>query len=140
MIPVDLIHKDVITCKIDDSILAVTKIMAEHSIGSIIVVEDNKPVGIFTERDLLIRVVAAEKALDTTIVKDVMTADLIVATKGDSCASTYMKMKEKNIRHIPVIDAHGALIGIISISDVIFRMNDLLLKQSASTEYFSGIY
>ena len=93
--------------------------MVENAVGSIVVTDDEKkPIGIFTERDLLTRVVFKQLSPEKTPIQDVMTKEVVVAEKGDSCSSVYMKMKEKNVRHIPVVDETGNLMGVISISDV----------------------
>ncbi|HON45594.1 MAG: CBS domain-containing protein [Planctomycetes bacterium] len=142
MIPVDsIIKKNVVTCLGQSAVIEAVTAMVENAVGSIVVTDDEKkPIGIFTERDLLTRVVFKQLSPEKTPIQDVMTKEVVVAEKGDSCSSVYMKMKEKNVRHIPVVDETGNLMGVISISDVTHRMNDMLVKQSVSPEYLPGVY
>jgi CBS domain-containing protein len=101
----------------DRAVLDAAKIMAEHNIGSVPVVEDDTLVGIFTERDL-VRIVARGVPLDTRL-KDVMTRDLIVAKPSDPLPLIAQKMLQHGIRHIPVVDEQGRLLGVISIRRVL---------------------
>ncbi len=102
----------------DKTILDAAKIMAEHNIGSIPVVQDGeKLVGIFTERDL-VRHVARGTPLDTKL-SEVMTTKLVVAHPGDPLPLLAQKMLQHGIRHIPVVDQQGKLLGVISIRRVL---------------------
>ncbi len=94
------------------------KKMKERNVGSVLVVsEEGKLVGIFTERDVL-RLVAEGKPLDRPI-GEYMSKKLITATLTDSLSKVASIMVEKWIRHLPVIDERGKLVGIISIRDVL---------------------
>ena len=102
----------------DKTILDAAKIMAEHNIGSVPVVQDDtKLVGIFTERDL-VRHVARGTPLGTKL-SQVMTTRLVVAYPGDPLPILAQKMLQHGIRHIPVIDKDGKLLGVISIRRVL---------------------
>jgi len=97
MIPVDsIIKKNVVTCLGQSAVIEAVTAMVENAVGSIVVTDDEKkPIGIFTERDLLTRVVFKQLSPEKTPIQDVMTKEVVVAEKGDSCSSVYMKMKEK---------------------------------------------
>ncbi len=101
----------------DKTVLDAAKIMAEHNIGSVPVVSEGKLVGIFTERDL-VRIVAKGVPL-TTKLEEVMTRDLIVARPSDPLPLLAQKMLQHGIRHIPVVDEEGRLLGVISIRRVL---------------------
>lgn len=91
--------------------------MNHHRIGSIVVVEGNQLVGIFTERDVLRRVVGA--AIDPKVMRvaDVMTKNLITITPETTIEEVMVIFTEKRVRHLPVI-ANGDLVGLISIGDI----------------------
>lgn len=91
--------------------------MNRHRVGSVVVVEGNRLVGIFTERDVLLRVVGA--ALDTKIMRvaDVMTKNLITITRETTVEETMEIFAEKRCRHLPVI-SNGQMVGLISIGDI----------------------
>jgi CBS domain-containing protein len=97
---------------------AAAEFMAKHNIGAVAVLEGSRLVGIFSERDVINRVVA--KGLDpaTTPVKAVMTTNLIVAGVDDSYESCLKKMKQANCRHLPIVEGDN-LVGFISLRDLL---------------------
>ena len=95
---------------------AVTE-MNNHRIGSIVVVEGGRPTGIFTERDVLRRVVGEGFDPRTMRVADVMTTNLITITPETTVEETMVLFAEKHCRHLPVVEG-GRLIGLISIGDI----------------------
>lgn len=100
------------------SVLEATTLMNSHGIGSLLVVDGPRLVGIFTERDVLRRVVAACLSPELTRVAEVMTADLVCCTTDASAEEIADVMRRRRIRHIPVIDANEDVIGLISIGDI----------------------
>lgn len=91
--------------------------MNEHKIGCTLVLDGGKLAGIFTERDILTRVVAAGLDPKTTLVKTVMTSAVRTVTPATSIDEVMTLMFEKNIRHIPVLDGE-TIVTLISIGDV----------------------
>ena len=113
----ELIRDGVISCKSTDPITCAVAKMYMNNVGSVLIIdEDEKPVGIFTERDL-VRVVAEGISLDTPLVK-VMSRKLITANTSESVISAAMKMIENNIRHLPVVE-EGKAVGMVSIRDLV---------------------
>jgi CBS domain-containing protein len=107
-------------------------------IGSIVVVENNRLAGIFTERDVLRRVVGTRLDPETVRVADVMTSDLITITPETTVEETMILFAEKRCRHLPVI-ADGRLIGLISIGDVSRWVADLHRAEAEHLKnYISG--
>jgi CBS domain-containing protein len=100
------------------SVRDVAKQMSDLHIGAIAVLSDGKLVGIFSERDVLTRVVAEGRDPDGTPVSTVMTKELIAADPSDDVQSALQKMQERQCRHLPVVDA-GNLVGMISIRDLL---------------------
>lgn len=92
-------------------------VMNQHKIGCTVVMEGATLVGIFTERDILARVVAAGLDPKATLVKTVMTSPVRTVTPSTSIDEVMTLMFEKNIRHIPVVDG-GKVVTLISIGDV----------------------
>ncbi len=97
--------------------------MNRHRVGSILVLDHGRLVGIFTERDVLRRVVGAGLDPKTTPLASVMTAGVITITPESSIEETMVIFTEKRCRHLPVMD-DGTLVGTISIGDITRWMAD----------------
>ncbi|WP_069807718.1 CBS domain-containing protein [Vulcanisaeta thermophila] len=113
----ELIKDGVISCKSTDPIMCAVSKMYTNNVGSVVIIdEDGKPTGIFTERDL-VRIVAEGISLNTPLSK-VMSKKLITANPDESIISAAMKMLENNIRHLPVTES-SRVVGIVSIRDIL---------------------
>ncbi len=110
-------HDNLVTASPQEKIIDVVRKMHENKVGSVLIVDDHKLVGIFTERDL-VRIIAEGGKLDQPV-GNAMSRNLIVVSPQDSIAIVASKMIEHWIRHIPVVDKEGKPIGIISIRDVL---------------------
>lgn len=93
------------------------RLMNTKKVGALLVLHYDEPIGMFTERDVLNRVVDAGKDPQSTRVKDVMTTQLVVIKPKLSIEDTMRIITQKRCRHLPVID-EGKLLGLISIGDV----------------------
>ncbi len=91
--------------------------MNEHRIGSLLVMEEGRPVGIITERDILTRIVAPRLDPLTVNVEAVMTKELVAIRTTTTVAEAMMVVTEKRCRHLPVLDK-GELAGLVSIGDL----------------------
>lgn len=101
-----------------ESVRAVVKQMSERNIGAIAILDGGKLAGIFSERDVLSRIVAEGRNPDDTIVNSVMTKDLFVADPHDDVHDALQKMQDCKCRHLPVVES-GSLVGMISIRDLL---------------------
>ena len=97
----------------DTSVSSAAKSMAKSKVSAVMVVENKRLVGIFTERDAVFRVIAQDRDPLTTRLADVMTAKPKVATPDESFGSVLLMMHESGFRHVPVIE-NGEPIGIVS--------------------------
>ena len=102
-----------------DTVREASKKMAEGNVGCVVIVEDGKPTGVFTERDLLRRVMLADQRTDEVAVREVMTSDLITLNGDDDTRRAQALMRKHHIRHMPVVDSDGKLLGVLSIRDLI---------------------
>jgi CBS domain-containing protein len=110
--------RDVVTASTDDSVLQVVRVLVEHNIGGVVVVEDGDVIGILTERDVLRLTAMKPDKLQDLEVGQVMTRDVIKLTADDDLAHVMEVMTENRIRHLPVIE-EGRLAGIVTIGDVV---------------------
>ena len=102
----------------DESVYDAIQKLANANIGALIVVEDDRPVGIFTERDYARNVVLKGKSSPTTPVRDIMTTRVIFVKPEQSVEDCMAIMTDKHIRHLPVLDGEK-LVGMISIGDLV---------------------
>lgn len=110
---------DVITVTPETSLLAVASLMEEESVGSVVVVEEAKPVGIVTDRDLALRAFVSGMDPETTSVREIMTTDPIVLEGGMGLFEAMEFMRGRGVRRMPVVDENGMLRGIITVDDII---------------------
>jgi CBS domain-containing protein len=102
----------------DVSVQEAAVYMSSNHIGAIPILDGDKLVGIFSERDLINRVVACGSEPRTTKVEDVMTKDLVVAGADESYESCLWKMKQAACRHLPIVE-EGKLLGVLSVRDLL---------------------
>lgn len=98
---------------------AVVEQMAAKRRGCVLVEDGGALAGIFTERDLLDRVDATDPAWREVVVRDVMTPHPTVARRSDSLAEAVRRLEHGRRRHLPIVDEHGAVTGLISIRDIL---------------------
>ena len=101
-----------------DSVLDAIKELAKRDVGALVVVEDGRPVGVFTERDYARNVFLKGKSSPKTPVRDIMTGRVICAGPDETVEECMAIMTEKRIRHLPVMDG-GKVVGMISIGDLV---------------------
>lgn len=100
------------------SVLQATRQMNQHKVGALVVMHQQQVVGIFTERDVLRRVVAEQRSPSDVNVADVMTSEVICCEPDRDLDDASTIMQQRRIRHLPVCDEDGGLIGLISIGDL----------------------
>jgi CBS domain-containing protein len=94
-------------------------LLAEQRIGAAVVTSDDAIVGIVSERDVVRRLADDAGGLLDRQVAEIMTVDVVTCSKETSVEDLARTMTERRIRHVPVVDADGALVGIVSIGDVV---------------------
>ena len=111
--------KDVVSIDVSSSVEDAIRQMNSRKISAILVTEGEKTVGLFTERDVVRCYMATNgKSFKEVIMKDAMTASLIVAEQNDDVCEIMSVMIEKNIRHLPVVEK-DKVIGMLSIRDIV---------------------
>lgn len=112
------------------SVFEAVKLMAEKNIGSVVVLEGEKVVGLITERDYARAIVLMARSSKTTAVRDIMTTPVIYVHSDQTSEECMALMTEHRLRHLPVID-NGKLIGLISIGDLV---KDVVSEQRFAIE------
>jgi CBS domain-containing protein len=106
------------------------KLMAEKSIGALVVVEGEQVVGIITERDYARKIILMARSSKETPVRDIMTSSVMSVRLGQTSQECMVLMTENRLRHLPVMDG-GRLIGLISIGDLV---KDIIAEQKFTIE------
>ena len=100
--------------------------MVSQKCGSLVVAHEGRMVGIITERDFLNSYVSTRTDLSELLVSDFMSTNVITGTPDDSVSETMGLLTRKRIRHLPIVDEEGGLLGMISIGDVVKAQHDQL--------------
>ncbi len=117
IVPHAILGQEVVTYERSAIVRAVVKEMHKRRIGAVLVIEGGKLAGIFTERDVLNRVVAADRDPDTTTLADVMTVNPDTVKSSDAVTHALDMMSTRGYRHLPVVDGEN-IAGIVSIRDL----------------------
>jgi CBS domain-containing protein len=119
----ELCNREVIVANREDSVQAAAKLMREYHVGDVVVVEqrgqDRVPVGILTDRDIVVELIATEVDTKTVTVSDAMSTELLTVREDDDISDMIEQMRGKAVRRVPVVDANGALVGIVTVDDII---------------------
>ncbi len=122
-------NRQVTIVDIEDSILDAVHLMRRHHVGDVIVTrstpDGRRPVGILTDRDIVIELLGENVDPSAVGIKDVMSAELLTATESDSIHDSIKRMRTAGVRRLPVVDADGKLVGIFTLDDAI----DLICEQ-----------
>ena len=102
----------------DDTVFRALEVMAEHNIGSVLVMEGDDLRGILSERDYARKVILLGRASRHTPVREIMTTEVETVTPDETIEACMAVMTEKRIRHLPVVEG-GRVVGVISIGDVV---------------------
>lgn len=115
----NLIKKDVITATPDQSVLEVADLMKEHDVGAILIAEsDGKPLGMITDRDIVLRCVCGGGDCSETKASDIMSPSVDTVSMDSGIMDIIECMKENEIRRVPVVDQSGRAVAVVSFGDV----------------------
>ena len=123
----DVMTRNPVSARPEDTVASVARLMKENDIGPVPIVESQKSkrlVGIVTDRDLALKVVAEGRDPETTPVKQVMTTSVITCRGDDDIETALDAMSTQQLRRIPVVDDGNMLLGIIAQADIATRMNE----------------
>jgi CBS domain-containing protein len=127
-----------VAIKPQDTVLEAIKLMATENIGAAIVMNGDRLAGIVSERDYARKVVLLGRSSESTLVEEIMTANVICVSPRTKSRDCMALMTEKNIRHLPVVD-NGRVVGMVSVRDIVA---DIIADQdftiSQLEQYISG--
>ena len=124
---IDMAVHDVATITADKNIQECAAQMRAEHVGSRGAINaDRKPIGMITDRDIAIEVVARKRNPEELTVKDVMTAPVVTATPNEGMVTALARMREFGIRRLPIVSEEGTIVGVISNSNLIEELSELL--------------
>ncbi len=135
----EICTREVTVIRRDETVMEAAKLMRQHHVGSILVVEDRNgvqiPVGIVTDRDLVVEVMAPELDHRVITVGDIMTQELFTVKDSVDTFEAIQYMRSKTVRRLPVVDEAGGLVGILTLDDVLELLAEEMLDLSKLVGY-----
>ena len=126
----EVCSRDVVFIEKDGSVLEAAALMRSYQVGDVVVAElqngRRRPVGILTDRDIVVELVAEGVDYNDVAIKDVMSFQLVTAAEDEDVTDALERMKAKGIRRLPVVDGRGALAGILAMDDLIELITEQL--------------
>jgi CBS domain-containing protein len=111
--------RPVVVARLGESAAAVARRLRDHGVGCLVVTRDGRPVGIVTDRDVALRVVAEGRDAEVTRVDDIVTFDPIVLKESDTVDAATRCMRQHGVRRLPIIDQAGRVCGIVTADDLL---------------------
>jgi predicted transcriptional regulator len=120
-------NREVITAEQDISVLEAAKLMRSSHVGCLVIVnENNQPVGIVTDRDIVVEVIAEELSVDSVSIKDFMAGSPAVVREDDDINTALLIMEKHGVRRIPVLNDNTQLVGILALDDILKEITRML--------------
>ena len=119
-----IIKRDLVTVEPDSSVAEAARLMAERGIDTVLVLTNGKPRGLLTDRDIVVRCVAANVDVDDCTVENVMTETLETVGEGEGIFECIQRMHHSEVRHLPVVNATGDLVGMVSFGDLLALLSE----------------
>ena len=116
-------NRQVVTATREETIIEAAKRMRQHHVGTVVVVDssgdETVPVGIVTDRDIVMQLVAGDVDLNAVTVGDVMSYELVTAGEQDGIGDILKRMRVHGVRRLPVVNRRGGLAGILTVDDLL---------------------
>ena len=135
----EICNREVITIQRDETVLEASKLMRQYHVGAVIVIDKlndrTAPVGIVTDRDLVVEVLAPE--LDETVITvgDIMAPEVFTVKESTATHEAIEFMRRKTIRRLPIVDEIGELVGILTLDDALQLLSEELLDLAKLVRY-----
>lgn len=127
----EICNREVVIVQPDSAILEAAQLMRHHHVGDVVVVEDRSgvqvPIGIVTDRDLVVEIMAPELDQRVITVGDIMMPGLATVKENAGVSKTIEYMRAKGVRRMPVVDNSGGLVGILTLDDLLELLAEELL-------------
>lgn len=135
----EICNREMIIVQRDETVLEAAKLMRKHHVGAVVVVEENNdnliPVGIVTDRDIIVEVMATELDPAVITVGDIMGKDLFTVKEDSELFLAIQYMRSKTVRRLPVVNENGGLVGILTLDDILPLLSEELLNLAKLVGY-----
>jgi CBS domain-containing protein len=135
----DFCNREVVVADPRTSVLEGARLMRKHHVGNVVVIESSdcgrKPIGIVTDRDIVLEVVVKQLDPQTVTLGDIMVSNVAIAHAGEGVFDTIQFMRRRGIRRVPVVDGAGELVGIIALDDMIGLLAEELSEVSRAISH-----
>jgi CBS domain-containing protein len=133
-----LARRPPVTIRRDATVLEAVRVMIENQVGAALVLEDGRAVGVFTERDVMGKMIVERRDPETTKVSSVMTSPVHTIPAEAEPAAALELMLDKHIRHLPLVDVQRRVVGILSMRYLMRHQIDRLQDRARSLENYLG--
>lgn len=122
----ELCTPDVVSCTAEINALHAARLMRDHHVGDLVILDENSedgtPIGIVTDRDIVVEVLAKELDPAKVTLREIMRVPLVLARASEEVEQALERMRTHGVRRVPVLDDEGKLAGIISLDDLLMRL------------------
>jgi CBS domain-containing protein len=126
----ELCNRDVVTATRETTILDAARLMRDHHVGCLVVIETRddrvEPVGMLTDRDIVVEIIAEAVAVDQVTVGDVMTYAVLKVPEDESVFDTAQRMRARGVRRVPIVSSTCSLVGILAFDDILEMLSEEL--------------
>jgi len=130
----EICNREVVIVQRDATVHEAAKLMRQHHVGDVVVVEERKgvqvPVGIVTDRDLVVEIMAPDLLQMVITVGDIMAPKLVTVKDSTGIYEAIQYMRGEGVRRLPVVDSNGGLIGILTLDDLLELLAEEMLELS----------
>ena len=135
----EICSRDVVILSREDPVSEAAKLMREHHVGDVVVVEERDgarfPIGIVTDRDLVVEIMATELDPKVITVGDITLEELVTVKENVGIFEAVQYMGSKTVRRLPIVDERGALVGVLSIDDLLELLAEELVAIAKLVNY-----
>jgi len=130
--------REIVQCRSRETLATVARLMAEHHVGSVVVVDDHGgdpfPVGMLTDRDIVRAMLQRGTTLEQLTARDAASPDPLVVRADDDLAEAIDQMLGRGVRRAPVLDAAGTLVGVVAVDDLVGYLAEQAAKLARLVE------
>jgi CBS domain-containing protein len=130
----EICNREVVIVQRDSTVHEAAKLMRQHHVGDVVVIEERKgvqvPVGIVTDRDLVVEIMAPDLLQMVITVGDIMAPKLVTVKDSTGIYEAIQYMRSEGVRRLPVVDSNGGLIGILTLDDLLELLAEEMLELS----------